>query len=1020
MNQLYSRKRFSPALALAFLLSLLLFLFLLPPILLAQAEGEGLTRCTPPPYGYDRAVKLIPQIPQGEETRAAVGRFAAISATVDLEPNWIVCLASSPTLGPLQVDDQIDVKVIHADKTEAAWMHNFYDPGTGGIKSAPAQDLSKLFARGSNSLSIYLTDLKPQHHSAEAVWLLIWHLPTPTPTRTALPTITHTPQPTATPSPRPTIAIVPLVATPSFPGASPTTESPSWQSTIDWLEKNLGLESIVAIVVFLVLLLFLFLVPRLVNEARIRKAFEPLVRNGRWKELDQFLERRPYHLGGRLFRDLYVQARLAEYQAARTSRDQTYVLEKLVGDAADYTHQLAQAPREAATRIYQAARATGNGLTRSEIWDYLTARGFFGEHPTGQAPDDFDQVVSTEADWGRLPGLTLVISIGALLIALANWTAFFESAWAPVLMYAGLTAMFVPAAARLLSAVPSRRERLGLIVVLGLSLYFVKILRSPVMLTGFDELLHWRTAHDILKSGHLFHGNSLLPVSPLYPGLEIVVNAVNRLTGLPVFEAGILVIGAARVLTMLALYLLFEEISQSGRVGGIAALLYTTNLGFVFFDAQFSYESVGLPLGLYAIYLIARRLRRRETQLGPTLAAMLVIVALIVTHHLTSFAFLAFLILLFALSLLTRQSTEHRVDLARIVAFTVTAVVAWLIFIAPTVIYYLSPYTFGAVTQMLALIFSQAVTRPLFVDYAGQGSPLWERFVSLASVALVLLGLPWGLIQIWRRYRGYLIFNRTTPPPPTTEGFHPGASLIPLALGLASLAYGATLPLRLVPSVAEVSARSAGFLFVAIAFVLTLGPVRRWLAGRVSWKRTAAATLWATILFAGGFILGAGPSWARLPGPYLVAADLRSIEPEGIAAANWAAAYLGAGNRVAADRVNALLMGSYGFQRPLTDLSDQFDISPLYFATEFGEDTETIFALADIHYMVVDRRLSTGLPRVGVYFQSVEPSAFRHSSPIPLQALDKFEGNANMSRLYHSGNIVIYKVHDSEESYRWQ
>ena len=676
------------------------------------------------------------------------------------------------------------------------------------------------------------------------------------------------------------------------------------------------------------------------------------------------------------------------------------------------------------------------------------------------------RVIARAESWGWLPALTFTSACGLLLFAFANSTARFGSEWATALLYAGLLTLFVPVAARLLSAAPSRQERIGIIVVLAGILYLVKVLRSPVMFTGFDELLHFRTAQDILRTGHLLHGNSLLPISPLYPGLEIITTAVMRLTGLPIFEAGILMLGVARVLFGLALFLFFEEISNSARVGGVAALLYMTNLSFVFFDAQFAYESLALPLGVFGLFIIARRLRRCETHRGATLAMALTIAAVIVTHHLTSFAVVGFLVLIFLVGFLTKQSVAQRMDLGRIVLFSVAAVLAWLFLIAPTVVYYLSPYTVGAVQQMIGLIFNEAITRPLFTDYAGQGTPIWERVVSLTSVVLSLLGLPWGLIALWRRYHGYLILPHLslrgvplnfagrrigrsprnlvqsdvaplrrgrpkvsqrllralralamTPRDARATESYTGESVIPLALGVASLAYGATLPLRLMPSAAEVSSRSAEFLFLAIAFVLALGPAQRWLSGIVSWKRSAGMTMLATILFIGGFILGAGPAWARLPGPYLVSADLRTIEPESIAAAKWALAYLGPGNRFAADRVNGLLMVSYGLQRPLTDVGDQLDVSPMYFSSEFGEQAQAILDKGHIRYVIVDYRLSTGLPRVGVYFQSVEPSAYLHKTPIPKQALTKFDQLPNMSRVFDSGDVVIFEVHETGRPY---
>lgn len=627
--------------------------------------------------------------------------------------------------------------------------------------------------------------------------------------------------------------------------------------------------------------------------------------------------------------------------------------------------------------------------------------------------------ISRAESFGWLPALTFSSACGLLLVALANAESHSNPDWAMTLMYAGLLTQFVPIAARLFSAAPSRRERVGLVLVLASTLYLVKVLRSPVMFTAFDELLHFRTAQDILRTGHLFHGNSLLPISPLYPGLEIITTAVMRLTGLQIFQAGILVLGVARLLFGLALFLFFEEVSNSARAGGIAALLYTTNLGFVFFDAQFAYESLALPLGVFALYILARRLKRHETHRGATLAILLTIAAVIVTHHLSSFAFVGFFVLIFLMAFLTKQSAARRIDIGGIVVFSVVAALAWLLLIAPTVIYYLSPYTVGAVGQMIGLLLNQAVTRPLFMDYAGQATPLWERVVSLTSVGLGMLGLPWGLIEIWRRYRKHFILpvGKSSPHENKAGESESGAAMIPLALGVASLAYGATLPLRLIPSAAEVSSRSAEFLFLAIAFVLTLGPVRQWFSGVLTWKRHATATLGATVLFIGGFILGAGPAWARLPGPYLVSADLRSIEPEGIAMAKWMRDHLGPGNRIAADRVNNLLTVSYGLQRPIFDLADQIDVSPMYFSKEFGEQAQSIIDAGHIRYIVVDHRMSTGLPRVGVYFQTAEPSAYQHKTPIPEQALAKFDQVPNLSRIFDSGDLVIYQVQETGRPY---
>jgi hypothetical protein len=157
-------------------------------------------------------------------------------------------------------------------------------------------------------------------------------------------------------------------------------------------------------------------------------------------------------------------------------------------------------------------------------------------------------------------------------------------------------------------------------------------------------------------------------------------------------------------------------------------------------------------------------------------------------------------------------------------------------------------------------------------------------------------------------------------------------------------------------------------------------------------------------------LIAGWPSWARLPGPYLVGADTRSIEPQGIGAAEWAYNYLGSDNRISADRINGLLMGAYGNQRIVTGVSDQLFLAPVFFSSQLTADDQALLERGQIRYLVVDHRLSTAPPMFGVYLESGEPGTHEHNEPIPLAALTKFDMLSNVSRLYDSGDIVIYDV----------
>jgi hypothetical protein len=599
-------------------------------------------------------------------------------------------------------------------------------------------------------------------------------------------------------------------------------------------------------------------------------------------------------------------------------------------------------------------------------------------------------LAETAASWGRLPALSVLSALGLLLVALANNGARAGAAWSDVLFWAGLLLLFVPAAARLIAPAAARPERIGLVALLGMGLYMVKLLHSPLSFTFSDELQHWRTAGDIIESGYLFAENPLLPVSPLYPGLESIAVALADLSGFSLFAAGVLVLGAARLVGMLALFLFYEQVGGSARLAGIAALLYVANPNYLFFDAQFAYESLALPLTLLALFAAARRSRAPAGDaVGLTVVTLLGLAAVVITHHVTTYALLAFLAvwaLIASLGKQDRRATPHPRGLALL---ALVASVTWLVYAATLTAKYLFPQLGGSLIQLIQLIAGEAVGRELFRSPAGQISPLWERVIGYTAVVLILLGLPFGLRRLWRTQRDN-----------------------PLALTLAAgaLLYPISLAMRLTERGAEAANRGAAFLFIAIGFVLASWLVEQPFGLRLGRTWLAAACAWATIIFLGGVAVGWPPPWARMPGPYLPAADSRSIEREGLAAAEWTRALLGPDNRLIADRTNRLLMGAIGEQRPVTGYADRVQVSQVFLAPTFGPAERQILRAGRVRYLVVDRRLSDGLPSAGVYFERGEVPGNLYTTPIDPAALAKFDTLAGVSRLFDSGDIVIYDV----------
>ncbi len=620
----------------------------------------------------------------------------------------------------------------------------------------------------------------------------------------------------------------------------------------------------------------------------------------------------------------------------------------------------------------------------------------------------------------RLPVATLIGAMGLLLVASGYAAARADQPFAPVVFWAGLTALFAPFAALLVHRETPRGERIAGAVALALGLYLVKVLHSPVRLVFHDELLHAVTLNGVVRSGRLFGPNTLLPVSPFYPGLEIVTHAVGSVTGLSPMDAGLLVVGVARVIGILALFLLFEAVGGSARGAGIGALVYMANPNFTQFDAQFAYESLALPFAVLTVYALVRAARTTgRERLYIAALAVLGLGLVVATHHVTTYVLTGFLALWFAVQRVVARPWGVRLAaptgaepaVGRFALLAVALAGGWLAFVAPLALEYLRVPVANGLAEVGRLLSGQGAFRLLFQAYGGQTAPLPERVAGVAATLLVLAALPFAVRHAFRA-------RRTAP--------------LPLAFALAAATYPAVLALRFTSLGLEVGSRLTAFLFVGIAFAVADWYVSSNDRQAASGERTRtppfasfasfalaargfrlAAPVLAccvTVVFLGGVATGWGPSVSRLPGPYLVGADARSVDAHGLAAAAWMRERLGPDNRVVADRIMRLLLAAEGQQRPVTGIADGFDTSPVLVSPRVDDYVLSILRRGRMQYLVVDRRLVIAPPLLGIYVEQGEPGTFAHTAPLDAATLTKFDGLPGVSRIYDDGTITIYDV----------
>jgi len=586
-------------------------------------------------------------------------------------------------------------------------------------------------------------------------------------------------------------------------------------------------------------------------------------------------------------------------------------------------------------------------------------------------------------DLGHVAPILLSIGVGLLVCSLADALARGTASPTPLLYWAGILIVALPVFFRLTAAEASPRERLTLVCLLGLSLYCVKVFRDAPIFTFSDELVHAFNANQISEHHHLFRENPFLEVTPYYPGLEGATSALTSITGLSSYVAGTIVVGAARLLLVGSLFLLFERVSGSARVAGLGVAIYAGNFNFLYFGAQFSYESLALPLLLLAMMALAEREAAPKEALrawaGPVVLATM---AIVVTHHLTSYAVA---VVLAAVSLAywyvhRRWSPPNPWPLA---VFAVLLAVAWLVVVASSTVGYLSPVLSDAFHAIGNTIGGEDQPRGLF--QGGNSSvaptPLGARAVALLAVALLAAGTPFGLRELWRRYRR-----------------QPFA----LLFGLAAIAFFATLVLRLVPPAWETGNRLSEYLFVGLAFVLALAAVKalgRWQARR--WVRPALAGAVALVLV-GGAITG-WPWDSQLARPLKISTAGATISSPPLRMAEWARS-LPDGSRLAASTADAALLldqaGKLAYEGTSPDVEDILD------EEELASWMVPLLRENEIRYIVVDRREVASDTLRGYYFSRRD----REEAMKPRSVSAKFNQVPGISRIYTNGPITVFDL----------
>jgi len=588
---------------------------------------------------------------------------------------------------------------------------------------------------------------------------------------------------------------------------------------------------------------------------------------------------------------------------------------------------------------------------------------------------------------GHLSPIALCAGLGLLACSYANALSRQMLDPNPLILWAGILLIALPILYRLTSRDASPRERLLLVCLLGISLYGVKVVRDAPIFSFSDEIIHAFNADQIATHHHLFHLNPILPVTPSYPGLEGAASSLMTITGLSSYWAGTVIVGAAKVLMLAALFLLFSRVSGSARTAGLAVAIYAGNFNFLYWGSQFSYESLSLPLFVVVLMAIAERgTAPRSWTRNWAVPIVLGISAIVVTHHLTSYALAVFLAGLALAYWLVKRDWNWPNPWPYSVLGAVLAT-AWLLLVANSTFGYLSPVLGGAFEAVFNTASGEAPPRGLF---EGKGAaapitPVPARAVALLAIVLLLAALPFGLRHVWKRHRR-----------------NPFA----LVFGVAALAFFSTLALRLAPAAWETGNRAGEFLFIGLAFVVAGAGLQNWAPRNRPRVGRAALSGAIAVVLVGGAIAG-WPWDLELASPVRAKAEGRTISSPSLALAEWARRNTEPDARFGAHLADARLLLAPGDRIAFAGKNP--DIQDMLLELNFSRQNWELPLLREngIGFIVTDsRELSLDATRGYRFSEDGEPA-------FPKRAILKFGELPGAKRIYSSGEISVFELAES-------
>lgn len=516
----------------------------------------------------------------------------------------------------------------------------------------------------------------------------------------------------------------------------------------------------------------------------------------------------------------------------------------------------------------------------------------------------------------------------------------------------------------------TNKLRLLQLVVFGVVSFVPKFLMSVSGAVYFDEFGHWRHASDMLASGHVDVASPFQPIIQFYPGLEALTVGVHEATRLSIWHSGQVVILLAHTLVLLVVWRLARVTRLGEEAAFVAAIVYALNASFLYFDTEYSYESLGLPLAFAAIgcAVFTRRATSRRRAAGWLALSLIAVASVIVTHHVSAFVMCGALLLVFVL--VPAQLPAARGGLTQwgpfvIAATAIFGTVLWVFGVAPQTVDYFRPHVSATGTQLADVLLRRHTAAGVAAShtlFSGSAAPAYERVCAFAAQLIAIAVTATALVRSWRDRRDH------------------HRMLLFLPCLLVALAYFASLPLALTNAGGEAAHRVWAYSYLGIALMAawTWPTWRASIAQRLP-KLAGVIAVAALCVVAVGNVAAGESVLYRFPGPYAFGTDTRSHTAETFSVAAWVNDHTARGTRVVTDRDTGEIVTGYTHD----DVPAPGDWLVYRLYQQGDAAAPRLRAYLESHrfrYWIVDLRIASQMPQQKLFEgyvgpQSVDPGA---------------------------------------------